>query len=384
MPKHQSSVRSAKSFPTTNTFDRGNESSASDDDMYGGAPAIRRAPSVSSQRSKRSASSKRKSGVKGAAVGGAAAVGAGTVIQRSSSRNGSYRQPPSSDEERQSLRTGSVKSASIFDEARSDPDTDEEERQARHRVNNEPIDLTAVDRHYLNKALICLQMQREWSALSQIGALALYGTPFLNHPTGPKSKPEAPAKASGGLFASLPIIGGGKKLEAATPAAQQNGYQESTWDKPTDPPILRYLFYRFIKNFPGLDEAKEEYWTDRIQPFFDSFAERNFSVTRERGEVTKRRLLAMGFTRVLGTYMGSAITPLGDSTPSRPDKALMTRVDLLFPGNMQAMHRILCGKRKDGSSKAPNYNAWVGIPAGGSTEEDKVRCLALIYTIGTS
>ena len=60
-------------------------------------------------------------------------------------------------------------------------------------------------------------------------------------------------------------------------------------------------FFRFILQFPGLNEAPLKFWQERIQPFFDSFAERGFSTTRERSEITKRRLLSLAFTRILGT-----------------------------------------------------------------------------------
>jgi len=45
---------------------------------------------------------------------------------------------------------------------------------------------------------------------------------------------------------------------------------------------------RFLANLPALRNAKESYWTDQIQPFIDSFAERDLSSTKERGEITKR------------------------------------------------------------------------------------------------
>lgn len=133
-----------------------------------------------------------------------------------------------------------------------------------------------------------MEMQREWSALSQIGALTLYGDPFLSHSTGPRSKPE-PTAEGGGLFSFL------------SRGSNPTNSRIENWDQPLDPPLLSYEFFRFIQNLPCLREAPLKYWQDRIQPFFDSFAERNLSNTKERSEVTKRRMLAMGFTRILGT-----------------------------------------------------------------------------------
>lgn len=129
---------------------------------------------------------------------------------------------------------------------------------------------------------------------------------------------------------------------------------------------------RFIFNFPALRLAKTEYWTEQIQPFFDSFAERDLSTTKERSEVTKRfvplsrsskisltrtrsRLLAMGLTRILGTYYGTCIRPIGPSSPARPSIAVMRRIDHLFPGSMESLWRTLVPGTEVG------YNAWAAI-----------------------
>lgn len=148
-------------------------------------------------------------------------------------------------------------------------------------------------------------MQREWSALSQIGALSTYGSPFLPHPNGPNTRRRSNTTSSG-LFGGLTsMLGSGNAVQSA----EWRGWQ---WERPYDSPILDYCFWRFVlgfsflvhsisviltiyctyarfmKNFPGLNEAKDVYWTDQIQTFFDSFAERNLSSTRERSEITKR------------------------------------------------------------------------------------------------
>ncbi|GAA98829.1 uncharacterized protein L969DRAFT_51051 [Mixia osmundae IAM 14324] len=204
--------------------------------------------------------------------------------------------------------------------------------------------LTRVERHYLAKALCDLQMQREFSALSQVGELALYGAPFADHATGPLSKPKSAKK---GLLG----FGGG---------AKKDDVDLQNWDVPLDPPILRYLFWRFLYHFPALREAKASYWYGQIQPFFDGFAEKTFSTTSERSELTKRRILSFGLTRILGTYFSTCVTALGDVAPARPDTTLMRKVDLLFPGTMDEMVLTLYGSRE----KEPGfgYNAWVAIP----------------------
>lgn len=76
-------------------------------------------------------------------------------------------------------------------------------------------------------------MQREWSALGQIGELAMFGAPFLPHPTGPLSKPGASSAGSSGLF------GFGKK------AAKKGEIPE--WEKPLQPIILDYEVRRWSR-----------------------------------------------------------------------------------------------------------------------------------------
>ncbi|BGP72928.1 hypothetical protein NBRC10513v2_006332 [Rhodotorula toruloides] len=185
--------------------------------------------------------------------------------------------------------------------------------------DDDPLSLTPQDRHYLSRILINLQMQKEFSALSQVGTLTRYGNPFLSVATGPNSKPRRAEETKGGLFGLLG--GGGEKRDPAF-----EGYR---WDEDDveDSPICQYLYWRFLYNMPGLRNAKLEYWQENIQPFFDSFAERDLSSTVERGEVTKRRMLSLGFVRI----------------------------DLLVPGSMDNMWRIVFPDRRVG------YNAWIAV-----------------------
>jgi hypothetical protein len=186
-------------------------------------------------------------------------------------------------------------------------------------------------------------MQREWSSLAQIGTLSTYGSPFLPYPNGPNTKRHiAPTGFMGGMFS---VLGG-----SATPGAEWRGWE---WERPESSPMLAFMFTKFVKNFPGLDTVKDAYWTDQIQAFFDSFAERNLSTTRERSEITKRRLLSMGLTRILGTYYATCITSFSKS-PSRPNATILRRMDDLFPGSMEDMWISL--------HKAPvRYNAFTAI-----------------------
>ncbi|GAA6059871.1 hypothetical protein JCM10212_007076 [Sporobolomyces blumeae] len=210
-------------------------------------------------------------------------------------------------------------------------------------------ELTTQDRHYICRILSNLQFQREFSALSQIGTLSNYGAPFLPHANGPNSRPPDLVEKKGSWFGFLGATSNQER------AKEWEGY---AWDDEgvVDSPLCRYLFYRFIENMPALRTAKPTYWSEQIQQFFDSFAERDLSSTKERGEITKRRMLATGITRIVGSYVSSSLRPIGPAAPARPSTSTMRRVDLLVPGSMDSLWRILFPQQP-----IPEYNAWVGV-----------------------
>ncbi|GAA5851019.1 hypothetical protein JCM3766R1_007104 [Sporobolomyces carnicolor] len=214
------------------------------------------------------------------------------------------------------------------------------------------IELTAQDRHYICRILNNSQFQREFSALSQIGTLSQYGDPFVPYANGPNSRPRELREQEGrGWFSFL----GGSGIDKE----REKEWQGFEWrdDNVVESPLCRYLYWRFIANLPALRTAKPTYWTDQIQPFIDSFAERDLSSTKERGEITKRRMLATGITRIIGSYLSSSLKPIGGpSSPARPSLAMMHRVDLLVPGNMDSMWRLL-----NPQAPHPEYNAWVSV-----------------------
>lgn len=136
--------------------------------------------------------------------------------------------------------------------------------------------LSPLHIHYLKKALIALQMQREGSGLDTDGALGKYGKPF------------AP---------------GSQVINRKKNAINRDGLKE----EPIDPPILRFLFRNFLWKFPYLADVKPTFWTDRIQPAWDDFAARDFSSTRERAQITKRRIISVHNTLYLGKLVNSGL-----------------------------------------------------------------------------
>ncbi|KAK4053580.1 hypothetical protein OIO90_003817 [Microbotryomycetes sp. JL221] len=313
----------------------------------------------SSRPRERSQSRSRGNGTAAAVAGGAIAAGAASQYGRqdaparprsvrstmtSQSRRGSIVAAPpleskwDSDDDRKTLdrRDSRKKTATKKGGAVRKQDTDGE---------GQGLELTPHDRHYLNRIFVNLQMSHEGAALSKVGQLAAYGYPFLSHPNGPNSRLNF-VQDKGGLLARF-----------SGPKGPQAGYEDFEWSKDdlVSSPILRYLYWRFIYNLPPLNGAKQSYWTDYIQVFWDSFTEKDLSTTLERSEVTKRRLLAMGLTRIVGTYTSTCMPPLGRQTPARPTMAMMRRIDHLVPGSMDAMWYSWFPDYE------PGYTAWTAI-----------------------
>lgn len=106
----------------------------------------------------------------------------------------------------------------------------------------------------------------------------------------------------------------------------------------------------------------------RERPQFDEGTRRNYKEVRQRSFFSRfqvcnltltsfyRRMLATGITRIIGSYLSSSIKPLGPSAPARPSLAMMHRVDLLVPGSMDSMWRLLHPQNPQ-----PEYNAWVAV-----------------------
>ncbi|CAO1636239.1 unnamed protein product [Parajaminaea phylloscopi] len=158
--------------------------------------------------------------------------------------------------------------------------------------------LTPVQRHYLLKALVNLQMQQEWEELEKLGALTQYGFPFT---------PEPPKLTRVKADLKNEYTGGDDvEEEADDPYAGQGGDMRRL-ENLQQPLILRHLFHVHIRTFPGLDAAPLKFWQQRIQVFFDEMAARNFSTSVERAEYSKRRFYTLVATRYLGGYFARGI-----------------------------------------------------------------------------
>ncbi|EER28731.1 hypothetical protein D8B26_000994 [Coccidioides posadasii str. Silveira] len=125
--------------------------------------------------------------------------------------------------------------------------------------------LTGKQEHYLKRELINRQVRSEIAELNSPTALRRFGAPF---------------KSEFGEVAPVD----------------------------SELPILRYIFVRHVRNFPFLDQAKEEeFWQAKLQVFLESFANKHISSSEDRHEVTKRRKLALKCEKLVELMMVSGI-----------------------------------------------------------------------------
>ncbi|CAO1634627.1 unnamed protein product [Jaminaea pallidilutea] len=158
--------------------------------------------------------------------------------------------------------------------------------------------LTPVQRHYLLKALVSLQMQGEWEELEKLGALTQYGFPF---------SAERPKLTRVKLDLKNEYTTSEEVDEEAEDPYADDSDDARRLENLQEPLILRHLFHIHLMSFPGLDQAPLKFWQKRIQVFFDEMAARNFSTSVERGEYSKRRFYTMAATRYLGGYFARGV-----------------------------------------------------------------------------
>jgi hypothetical protein len=168
-------------------------------------------------------------------------------------------------------------------------------------------ELTPTQRHYLLKALVCIQMQSEWEELEKLGALTQYGFPFsLDRPELTRVKLDLKNEYTSG-------DGMDDDDGVRDPYAGGDGDEARRLENLQQPYILRHLFHTHLTTFPGLKDAPIRWWQQRIQVFFDEMAARNFSTSLERAEYSRRRFFSLALTRYLGVYFARGIGVRGSS-----------------------------------------------------------------------
>ncbi|KAK9449839.1 uncharacterized protein V1518DRAFT_414807 [Limtongia smithiae] len=180
--------------------------------------------------------------------------------------------------------------------------------------------LTGQQEHYLKKELISLQLERELDALSEPEALRRFGAPFkcdvnrIGKDALESGRAAAAAAAPNGAPANWSVNGKSKWSArtglfgrgSATAAATEELVEISP--EYSDFPILRHVFINYVRNFPFLDQSREvEFWQDRVQKFWESFAMKRISSSNDRTEETKRRRLVYKIQKMIEIMMSSGI-----------------------------------------------------------------------------
>lgn len=189
------------------------------------------------------------------------------------------------------------------------------DEEANASSSSEQQQLTDTQLHYLLKALFALELSKEWSALSQLGALTKYGPPFSSTATASSSH----KNTKGGAAPTF------------TPS------------RLPDALLHRGMLRSHVLTFPGFSAAPQKYYTDRAQPWFDGIASHGLSTTAERGEPTKRMQLNMLLTRLISAWFARGIRvakpggTVGDTlkqdTAARPGRREMAAINDVFAGS---------------------------------------------------
>ena len=169
--------------------------------------------------------------------------------------------------------------------------------------SNDLSNLTPVRAHYLKKALIQLQFNKELDivtspALGTVSPLSYLGAPFKPPP---KDAPHI-------------------RL-----------------------PFLRYFFRQFVLTFPFLDEAPKNFFPDKLQPFAASVLSKNLSPTsimdedpEQSGEPSKstRKQLMTKAERSLSIILSSGIKLLEPEQVVRLSQADLNRLEAITKSRM--------------------------------------------------
>ncbi|KAK0535641.1 hypothetical protein OC835_002316 [Tilletia horrida] len=174
--------------------------------------------------------------------------------------------------------------------------------------------LTPTQRHYLVKALSCLEMQIEWAQLEKLGALTDYGYPFaLERPKLKRLKAEMDQLEKDYISKSNKDD---DDTGAAAGEVNDEIYESDAAMKRAEgivpPVILSHLFHINLHTFPGLNQAPLKYWQARWQIILDEMAARNFSHSSERSEISRRHFFLLAATRYLGGYFARGVGIRGE------------------------------------------------------------------------
>jgi hypothetical protein len=135
--------------------------------------------------------------------------------------------------------------------------------------DNGDVRLSPIEEQYMKRELLRLEIDYEVEQLADWKNIGIFGYPFLKRT-----------------------------------AKGQAIYTDGT----SSFPVLYHVFIRYVKPFPFLVNADDQqFWQNRVQPFIESFADKEISTTADRLEASKRRRFGVKLKKLLLMYTSTGI-----------------------------------------------------------------------------
>ncbi|ANB13234.1 hypothetical protein AWJ20_1516 [Sugiyamaella lignohabitans] len=161
-----------------------------------------------------------------------------------------------------------------------------------------------VHEHYLKRELIRLQIDHEVAKLNDFKNIGQLGPPFLQH-----NDPNHQKHATAGRRRRSSSKSSAKRPRSSMGRLSLDATVEDDHLTPEERfPIFRHFLAHRIKTFPFLGTADDvEFWQKKVQPFIESFAEKDISSTADREEATKRKRMGVKITKLIQLYTVSGV-----------------------------------------------------------------------------
>lgn len=152
--------------------------------------------------------------------------------------------------------------------------------------NDSTMSMSLIQEHLLKRELVSLQIDHEVVQLDDFKNIGNFGSPFI------RSKRVASRSNTGSSRHN-----GGQSMSVT----YSDGYREF--------PLLRNMFVKCVKTFPFISAADEvAFWQGKVQPFIESFADKDISSTADREEATKRQRIGAKFKKLIFVYSSSGLS----------------------------------------------------------------------------
>lgn len=146
-----------------------------------------------------------------------------------------------------------------------------------------PAGLSLIQEHLLKRELVNLQIDAEVARLDDFKNIGRFGSPFIE--------------------SKRVLSRTGRKASTAG-----QSMSVTYCDGYVDFPILRNMFVNCVKTFPFISAADEvNFWQGKVQPFIESFADKDISSTADREEATKRRRIGAKIKKLIFVYSSAGL-----------------------------------------------------------------------------